>query len=339
MPTSPHSHPAVAAVTARAPAKLILSGEHAVVHGHPALVAAINRYLTVTITAVDEPQLQTSFSGKTHLRELSSLNSLRQQLDQRHADFLRGQLTIKEILDRSVDVVFYTCALFFHERPGTCYHGFKLAFHSDFPLGSGMGGSAALIAATLSGLKKWTGSAMSQAEHYDWTRHCERLLHGRPSGIDPYSVVHGGLTRFVPGQPVALDLRPSPLDYVFTGRPTATTGECVAHVARHYPAADPIWNKFAATTHAMETALRQADHSAVQRSIQRNHQLLVELGVVPAPVATFIAEIEQSGGAAKVCGAGAVRGETAGVVWVCHAQDIDAISRRHGFTHGIVQLA
>ncbi len=39
-----------------------------------------------------------------------------------------------------------------------------------------------------------------------------------------------------------------------------------------------------------------------------------ELGVVPEKVQRFIAEVERSGGAAKICGAGSVAGDQAGVI-------------------------
>jgi mevalonate kinase len=40
---------AVEIVEARAPGKVIISGEHAVVHGTPAVAAALDRYTTVVL--------------------------------------------------------------------------------------------------------------------------------------------------------------------------------------------------------------------------------------------------------------------------------------------------
>ncbi len=42
---------------ARAPAKVILLGEHAVVYGHPALAAAIPRYVTVSVEPAAEARI------------------------------------------------------------------------------------------------------------------------------------------------------------------------------------------------------------------------------------------------------------------------------------------
>jgi len=66
----------------------------------------------------------------------------------------------------------------------------------------------------------------------------------------------------------------------------------------------------------MEDALRKEDSALLWTSIRENHRLLSDIGVVPHRVQHLIAEIENVGGAAKICGAGSVSGDHAGVVWV-----------------------
>ena len=48
--------------------------------------------------------------------------------------------------------------------------------------------------------------------------------------------------------------------------------------------------------------------------IRANHRLLTRIGVVPAALIRFAEQIEQLGGAAKVCGAGAVSGDAGGLI-------------------------
>jgi hypothetical protein len=89
-----------------------------------------------------------------------------------------------------------------------------------------------------------------------------------------------------------------------------------------------IWKEFEQTTLEMEQALEQDDDGAFRVAVRANHQLLVRSGVVPEAVQRCVETVEERGGAAKVCGAGAVRGEQAGVLLVvgevpsvaeCHA--------------------
>ena len=100
-----------------------------------------------------------------------------------------------------------------------------------------------------------------------------------------------------------------------TGSPDASTGESVAAV-REVHGGSAIWDRFARVTRELERALPGGNPAAVRALIRENHRLLVEIGVVPSRVAEFITAVESSGGAGKISGAGAVRGQAAGMVWV-----------------------
>ena len=50
--------------------------------------------------------------------------------------------------------------------------------------------------------------------------------------------------------------------------------------------------------------------------IQKNHALLCQIGVVPDAIQEMIDAIEKLGAAAKICGAGALSGNAAGLLWI-----------------------
>ena len=110
----------------------------------------------------------------------------------------------------------------------------------------------------------------------------------------------------------------------------ATTGECVVDVKTKFER-DLIWNDFEAVTLALEKAVRANKLEDVQQAIRENHKLLTRIGVVPAKVQQFIGEIEAQGGAAKICGAGSVLGDAAGMVLVLAEKAPADLCQRYGF--------
>ena len=69
-------------LTARTPAKLILSGEHAVVYGQPAIAMAVDRYTTTTTTWRDSPHIHFKLADLKYAKTitLQTLQRLTMQL-------------------------------------------------------------------------------------------------------------------------------------------------------------------------------------------------------------------------------------------------------------------
>lgn len=305
----------------KAPGKLILSGEHAVVQGCPALVMAVNRYVRATIqptTEADTVSLaapEVLGSGRCCWEDLPAL---KQRLDGRFQAFLDGKLPIQEVTEDDMNLVYYGLALLLETGQIKPDRGIALTLNSDVPLGCGMGSSAALMAAVFAAV---TSHWNVEAEHeslYEWTLATERLQHGHSSGVDPYITVHGGLVRFQRGtaQPLSAASSAVPIRLVLTGIPESTTGECVEWVRQQHGQDQALWDTFTATTEAVAAAWAAGDADALGAAIRENHRLLSRIGVVPERVQAFVSVVEESGGAAKICGAGSIRGETAGVALV-----------------------
>jgi hypothetical protein len=111
-----------------------------------------------------------------------------------------------------------------------------------------------------------------------------------------------------------------------------STGECVTQVKARFEH-DNIWHAFAEVTNSIDQAIQNHDEAELNRLVKENHRLLAHIGVVPEKVQQFVNAVELTGAAAKICGAGAVSGEKAGVVMVVGGEDdnIIPICKRYGY--------
>lgn len=317
--------------TARAPGKLILSGEHAVVYGTPALSVAVRSFTYVSFTPIHRSEgVRTAFENLSqgHFYPLDLLKGFKQGLDKRFDAFVRGELPVQKILHRPDDLAVYTMAslLQFLPTPGvSARHHLpvpgQLASRSELPLGAGMGSSSAVIAATIVLYEHLLGLNQTMTERFEKVRFAERLQHGKGSFIDAAAVTYGGINRVQEGavEQISLDkdhtlVNGSGWYWVLHGSPESSTGECVQAVRKAHGKDQALWDAFAAVTAAVEADLRaDADPRA---ALAENHRLLRKIGVVPGAAARFVEAVEASGGAAKISGAGTVRGDNAGVILV-----------------------
>jgi mevalonate kinase len=316
-----------------APGKIILSGEHAVVHGQPALVLAVDRYAEALAASEDTPRLFVELSDLGLRREFGTADLARTsvRLKERYQRFLAGELPVGEILQDAFEPIVFAAALLGEQDTAEPAVGMSIQLRSELPIGCGMGSSAAAAVSVLRAMGEAAGMAATREALYRMTMEVEKLQHGRPSGVDPYVSTHGGFIRFRKGAAEERLAAPSQaLFLVDTGAPQSTTGECVMQVTEKFGHSD-VWEAFEATTHSIERAFVEGDAQSLRSGVRENHRLLQRIGVVPQAVARFVADVESSGGAAKVCGAGAIAGDRAGVLWVLPDVAPAGLCREYGY--------
>lgn len=298
------------------PGKAILLGEHAAVYGHPALVTAVDLRLTVTARAGGEVGVTVTGPAEFHSGRLSPAEI---------ADLRRG---IGPPGDR---LAYLAAGVALEAASASAEAGIELAVASEIPPGSGLGSSAALavsvIAAVLAALRTPADAATIARA----AKEVETRQHGRPSGVDVEAVLRGGTLwcrRSTDGELACTPVVPAPgslatLELYHAGTPAESTAEMVAAVARRREedpsgAARAMSAIAEATLEAREVIAGPPGAEArarLVRLITRAEAALEALGVVPAPVAAAIREIEAAGGAAKISGAGG-RARGAGLVLV-----------------------
>lgn len=303
---------------ARAPSKAILSGEHAVVYGKPALALAVSQYASVEIERApdigDGVELQLISLNSSARISFDQLCALQQQLQLRHQRFLADELPIEQVLDQPGLIFHYALSLM--PDCWSALAGCRLRLRSQIPVGAGMGSSAATVTALLKAISDFAAKPLRTDLLIELVTGCEQLQHGRSSGLDPAVCGHGGLLRFEQGVVTPLQARLGQGWYLLdSGKPDCSTGQCGSQVRAQFGQSG-IWEEFAAVTDALQHALQQADTRGIHASIRQNQQLLERIGVVPDPLKQQIRQLEQQGASAKISGAGAISGNQAGLVLV-----------------------
>ncbi len=300
-----------------APAKLILSGEHAVVYGRPALAMAISQYVTVTVTHESLPHILFDLSNLAYYRYLSfdGLRRLKKRIKSKYHRFIQGDLGIRDVLKKPFELVQFTLSLLMEVLQLSLSDGIKVEVRSDIPIGCGMGSSAAIILSIIVAISMHLRIKLSTEKLLRLALQAENIQHGRSSGLDLRTVLQGGVAYMCNHVVETRRATTMPLYLVNTGVPLSTTGQCVERVAPHFRS-QYLGDEFSSVTNRMDAALQTHSYLQFQETIRANHRLLVRLGVVPERVQTFVAQIEAQAGAAKICGAGTITGEQAGAVLV-----------------------
>ncbi len=280
--------------TASAPAKVILTGEHAVVYNEPALVMAINRraHVSVTTSRGDSVVMRSQEIGESVQFPLE--RSIEQRVDGARSLRLLPFLTLAQQVAQKA------------EYSG----GLQISIQSEIPIAAGLGSSAAIGVAMSAALGKCLGVKLSRDRISKIAYESEKLIHGYPSGIDNVISAYGGLIVFRRNEgflPVESHTR---LQIVIgmTGV-ERSTAEQVARVAEtvreHGEVGKLLLHCIGHLTAETVGALRERKIKAVGKLLSLNHWLVNALGVSHPLLDQLVhASLEAGALGAKLTGAG-----------------------------------
>ena len=322
-----------------APGKLILMGEHSVVYGRPALVAATSLRLRVDLYRGSEAGVEVDLLELRHRAHISweeifaYATRMRQRwesYDARPTPEAFAYLQ-DDRADRLVLIALAEALAVLGEDPSEAGHplrALRLQVSSAVPVGAGFGSSAAAAVAVIVAVCAVSGRAGSWSLIGPIAGEVERRQHGAPSGVDVATVFHGGvLGARRSGDDLSIEplaARPDTLRQlrVFdTGRAAESTGAVVAAVRsqrdRNPDCFEESLNAAGSAALAFQSAVTAlADMMDLVQAIRDAQRYLEFLGVVPEPVCTAVRAIEAVGGAAKISGSGSLVGPGAGSLLV-----------------------
>ncbi|KAG7969136.1 hypothetical protein I3843_07G015800 [Carya illinoinensis] len=335
-------------VRARAPGKIILAGEHAVVHGSTAVAASIDlcTYVSLRFPIPSDND-----------------DSLKLQLKDMSLEFSWPVSRIKEVLPEvvssssptptscSIETMKSIAALVEEQNIPeakiglatgvsaflwlyTCIQGYKPAtvvVTSELPLGSGLGSSAAFSVALSGALlafsdsvsldmnrQEWSVFGESDLELVNkWAFEGERIIHGKPSGIDNTVSTYGNMIKFRSGSLTRLKSN-MPLRMLITNTKVGrNTKALVAGVSertlRHPDAMSFVFNAVDSISKELSTIIQSPapddlsiteKEEKIEELMEMNQGLLQCMGVSHAVIETVLRTTLKYKLASKLTGAG-----------------------------------
>jgi len=245
--------------TASSHGKTILIGEHAVVYGAPALVLPVlDAEVVATVTPVDP-----AAGPAGHVLE-SAVHT--------------GPLDLAPAAVMPT-VTAVTATL---RHLGVADRHFHVRVDSEVPTARGMGSSAAVAAAVTAAVADALGTTLDPQTHHELIQECERVAHGRPSGLDARGVVAAAPVWFEGGRIEPVDLG-APFTFVVadTGVPGHTREAVAAVRDRHDadPAGDAVVARIGALAIEARGTLERGDAQALGATMDAAHELLTALDV------------------------------------------------------------
>lgn len=238
-------------------AKIILIGEHSVVYGYPAI-------------ALPLPSVQLNVTIQETMTQSQILHSRYYDgpLDQALAQLSGIQALIQNLL------------LHFEQPKAS----FDLTIESQLPAERGMGSSAATAIALIRGFYDYFQKTLTQEQLLNWAAFSEKIIHGKPSGLDAATTSAKTPIWFVKGQvPQAFDFQTQGYLVIADSGVKGRTGTAVALVQQHLVDAPDVFKpkleELGTLTHSVRQDLVAGNLTHLGENLTQAQAQLKTLGV------------------------------------------------------------
>jgi mevalonate kinase len=274
---------------ASAPAKVILFGEHFVVYGNPAILASINRRITV----------RARIAGREKVAIRSDIGTAGEYNGTFRA--IEGGPVAKATLDPLHTAIMHVI---------TKKTGLEIDISSNVPPGIGLGSSAAACVATVAAVSSLFQKKLNKQRICDLAIESERMIHKNSSGADCYVSTFGGLMHYSKAKGFRKIQAKSPLALVVASTGVRhSTGDLVAAVKKFKEGNEAL---FASMTKQVadictqaRTAITSGRRNRIGELMNENQALLRRIGVSHFKADDLIDICTKAGAlGAKITGAG-----------------------------------
>lgn len=268
-------------VTASASGSLMICGEHSVVYGQKAIVAAIKQRVQVKIAPLEEEKVIIHSALADYCSPLAAL---------------APEPKLRFVLE----------AL----RRHLPEHGIELWIDSEIDPLLGFGSSAAVTVATIAAL--WA-LAHKEADKYALHRAAHEVIlavQQRGSGADLAASIWGGMIAYSPAPHIAVQNLPLPnlpltVRYAGYKTPTAEVLAIIAAAAAKNPAHyAALYQQMGQVSQAAIAAAEWQDWENFYQQLNAYQELMSKLGVCDATQAVHIAAASEIAAASKISGSG-----------------------------------
>ncbi|MBN2256890.1 MAG: mevalonate kinase [Anaerolineaceae bacterium] len=276
------------AIYAYAPGKVILTGEHAVVYGRPAIAVPVHE---VRVRAAIQAN-PTDSKGTVHI--LAPDISLDTVLNDMPADHPMS------IIFREVQK-----ELGIEHLPAL-----TLTVTSTIPIAAGLGSGAAISVAISRVLSSFLGAPLPEESISRIAFETDHFYHGTPSGIDNTVISYGRMVFFIRGKPIEMLANPLAFTLVIADSGKKSLTGKVVHDLRTRVEIDParyqaIFDRSEIISRSAREAIEQGDHTRLGTLLSDNHFLLQQLAVSTAHLDLLVKTAMEAGAlGAKLSGAG-----------------------------------
>jgi mevalonate kinase len=188
--------------------------------------------------------------------------------------------------------------------------GVHVDANCEIPIGAGLGSSASTTVATIFAVAKSIETRLDRREVFKLAFIPENYLHGHPSGVDQATCTYGGIIQFrKPSKIKPIKVKRPPTILVCDSGVHRSTKALVGSVVkRSRKQTDRFQTHLEEVTrlsNAVVKALKDEDDNELGSLMNRNHELLRQIGVSTPRLNMLVARARKAGAlGAKLTGAG-----------------------------------